>query len=359
MSLLAYRPDWEDARARLTAWWNGADLGRACLLMTTPRPEPWEAYPPLPEPPGWVTDYSTRDLEYHVHVRLRAAAGVEYLGEACPYVNAGDLAPNCLALYLGCHGVEQPGTVWCEPCLADPEAARFDYDPANFYWRFTQAAIRRTLELAGGKLLVQFPDLIEGLDTLAALRGTQQLLLDLVERPAWVHACLGRITDRYFSYYDRLYHLIRDEGGGSHYWAWAPGRLAKLQCDCSAMISPGMFRDFMLPVLGEMTERVSYSLYHWDGPGAIPHLDALLSLPRLDVIQWTSGAGAPGATDPGWWPLYHRILDAGKGLFLYGGSREELLALKREFGPQTQRMLLVTGAPSAREGEEYLRMMEL
>ena len=42
--------------------------------------------------------------------------------------------------------------------------------------------------------------------------------------------------------------------------------------------SPGLFREFMHPVLCEMTERISYSLYHLDGPQAIPHLDTLLAV---------------------------------------------------------------------------------
>lgn len=358
MTNLLYRPDWEEARARLTTWWTGGDIGRAAIQVSAPREEPWEQWPELGEPEGWVTDYSTRDLEYHVYVRLRNAASQTYLGEAEPRVNPGDLAPNCLALYLGCQGVEAPGTVWCEPCLDQPDPPDFRYDPDNFYWRFTRQAIARTLELARGKVLIQFPDLIEGLDTLAALRGTDRLLLDLIERPEWVQACLRQITDRYFHYYDVLYDLIRDEVGGSVFWVWAPGRMVKLQCDFSAMISPAMFREFMVPVLTEMTERVSHSLYHWDGPGAICHLDALLSIPRLDVLQWTPGAGIEPGGHPRWWPMYHRILEAGKRLNL-GVSAEDLPALKREFGERTKGMLLGVGAEDPQQGEELLRRMEL
>jgi len=86
--------------------------------------------------------------------------------------------------------------------------------------------------------------------------------------------------------------MMRDEVGGSIFWAWAPGRMAKFQCDFSAMISPAMFGEFMVPVLREMTERVSYCMYHWDGPGALGHHDHLLSLPRLTMLQWTPGADA-------------------------------------------------------------------
>jgi len=354
-----YREDWLEARDRLTTWWNGGDIGRALMQVTAPRQDPIEAIEELPEPEGWVTTYSTKDMDYKINGGLRGCVSSHYLGEAVPMMDAGNLAPNCLALYLGCHGVEMPGTVWCEPFVENPGDIKFRYDPENFYWQFSCEAFRRSVKLGKGKCLHQFPDLIEGLDTLAAMRGTDNVLLDLVERPEWVHACLRRTTDRYFHHYDILYDMIRDEVGGSIFWCWAPGRMAKFQCDFSAMLSPGMFRDFMGPVLREMTERVSYCMYHWDGPGALCHLDTLLSLPDLDMIQWTPGAGAEGSWNRRWWPYYHTILDAGKKIFIGANSEEHLLDLKREFGEQTKRMLVRMSANTPEEGEAFLRLMEV
>jgi len=358
MNSLLYRPDWQAARDRLTLWWNGGDIGRPALQITAPREHPWETIPEVPMPEGWVTDYSTRDLDYHVYARVKGVLHTDYLGEAVPAVNPGDLAPNCLALYLGCRGQEMPGTVWCEPFLDDLEGAEFAYDPDNFYWRFTQEAIRRTLDFGRGKLLIQFPDLIEGLDTLAAARGTEELLMDLIRKPEEVHRCLRQITCLYFRYYDVLYDLIRDEVGGSVFWAWAPGRMAKFQCDFSAMISPAMFAEFMGPILREMTERVSYCMYHWDGPGALAHKTVLFEIPRLTMLQWTPGAGAPPTYDRHWFPLYHEVLDAGKKLLVGANCREHLEAYKREFGEQTKQMLINCSAPSREEGEGWLRLME-
>jgi hypothetical protein len=357
---LQYHPDWDAARERLTIWWNGGDIGRPAMHIHSPLEAPREVIPALPEPEGWITGYSTKSLPYRVNLALRACTGTRYFGEAVPATSPGDLAPNCVALYLGCRGVEMPGTVWCEPCMASPEAARFDYDPENFYWRFTLAATREVADKGRGKFLQQFPDLIEGLDTLAAMRGTEELLEDLIERPEWVSACLRQITDRYFHYYDQLYDLIRDEVGGSVFWAWAPGRMAKFQCDFSAMISPAMFGEQMVPVLTEMCERVSYSMYHWDGPGAIPHHDHLLAIPRLTMLQWTPGAGAEGTWDPRWWPLYHKTLDAGKKLFVSVTELDQLRAMKREFGPGLKEMLIgVWKNCTPQEADEFLHTAEV
>jgi 5-methyltetrahydrofolate--homocysteine methyltransferase len=343
----------------LTTWWNGGDIGRPAMQITAPRETPIEEIPAMPEPEGWLTHYSTKSLPYRVNLALRSCIYHDYFGEAAPAYSSGDLAPNCLALYLGCRGIETAeDTVWCEPFIDDPGSFDFRCDPGNFYWNITLEATKRVRGQADGKFLDQFPDLIEGLDTLAAMRGTERLLEDLIRRPAWVHQSLRRITDLYFRYYDVLYDLVRDEVGGSVFWIWAPGRLTKLQCDFSAMISPAMFNEFMLPILIEMTERVSYSLYHWDGPGAIVHQEALLSIPRLNMIQWQPGAGNEPQWHQKWWPLYHKLFDAGKKILIGGGGREQLLALKKEFGEKCRGFCLGCEVNSREEAEGLMRLME-
>jgi hypothetical protein len=355
MSGLLYREDMDDVRKRLTAWWNGGDIGRPAMQITAPRPEPIEKVEAMAEPKGWVTGYSTTNFEYRVNLSARACINTYYLAEAVPCV-APDLAPNCLALFLGCQGVEMPGTCWCKPCISSPEEARFEFNPDNFYWKFCLRLSREQLRLGKGKFLLQFPDLIEALDTLAAMRGTQKLLIDLIERPDWVHGCLRKITDRYFHYYDLLYDMFRDEVGGSIFWAWAPGRMAKFQCDFSAMISPTMFGEFMVPVLNEMCARVGYCMYHWDGPGAIPHHDHLLSIKSLDMLQWTPGAGQPPTWDKKWWPLYHKTLEAGKKMLIGADSIERLKALKKEFKSHFKGFLINMGVKTPAEADEAMKV---
>jgi len=359
MSGLLYRQDVDEVRARLTTWWNGGDIGRPAMQITAPRPQPLEDIPAIPKPNGAGRDgYTTASFEFRVNFARRTCINTYHLADAVPTVSP-DLAPNCLALYLGCSGVEMPDTVWCEPCMASPEEARFEFDPHNFYWDFTLRLTHQMLRLGRGKWLLQFPDLIEGLDTLAAMRGTERLLADLIDRPQWVQRCLRQITDRYFHYYDILYDLMRDEVGGSSFWAWAPGRMAKFQCDFSAMISPEMFGELMVPVLREMCSRVGYAMYHWDGPGALPHHDHLLSITELPMIQWTPGAAVEPVDHPRWWPMYHKTVEAGKKVILLGcGGLESLGALKREFGTKLKQFMIGMHVESPAQAEEAMRIVE-
>ena len=358
MAGLLYREDMDAVRERMTTWLNGGDIGRPVMQIRAPREDAIEDIPEVPVPQGCTAAcYTTMSYEYRLNRGLRDCLNTWYLGEAVPYTSP-DLAPNCLALYLGCHGAEAEGSVWCQPCIESPETARFEVDEDNFYWQFTLKLARAFKDAGAGKWLQQFPDLIEGLDTLAAMRDTQKLLMDLVERPGWVHECLAKITQLYFVYYDRLYDLMKDEVGGSYFWSWAPGRMAKLQCDFSAMISPEMFGEFMVPVLDEMTRRLDYSMYHWDGPGAICHLDHLLSIEHLDIIQWTPGAGEPPTFDKTWWPLYHRCFEAGKKVDISAASIDHLAPLIKEFGENAKNFHIGYSAESPEAGEQALAFME-
>ncbi len=214
MGTLLYREDIDEVKKRLTLWWNNGDIGRPAMLLRAARSKPLEKIKPALKPKDWVTNYSTSNFDYRIFLSAATCINTHYLAETVPTV-AHCLGPNCLALFLGCRGVDGLDTVWFEPCIRNPEEAAFVYDPKNFYWVFTLRLAREQIRLARGKFLVEFPDLIEGLDTLATIRGTEGFLTDLSDRPKWVHHSLRQITDRHFHYYDILYDLIRDETGGS------------------------------------------------------------------------------------------------------------------------------------------------
>jgi 5-methyltetrahydrofolate--homocysteine methyltransferase len=138
--------------------------------------------------------------------------------------------------------------------------------------------------------------------------------------------------------------------------------MAKLQCDFSAMISPRMFEEFVLPYLWEQCERLDYSVYHLDGVEAIKHLDLILSIPKLTALQWTAGANEPGAGAAEWFEIYRRARKAGKSLLLLDVDGKDVPRLVEELGPEG--LLIGTAASSqgacpVREAEELLLAAEV
>jgi hypothetical protein len=94
---------------------------------------------------------------------------------------------------------------------------------------------------------------------------------------------------------------------------------------------------------------VERTLYHLDGPGAVRHVDSLLSLPYLDGIQWVPGAGAKPTVE--WLPLLTKIQDAGKLVYAYC-DQNNVRKILSELRPEG--VMLVTSCESVEEAERLL-----
>ena len=87
-----------------------------------------------------------------------------------------------------------------------------------------------------------------------------------------------------------------------------------MQCDLSVMISNELFERFARPELERQSRYLEYALYHFDGIEQIRHLDTLLSIEGIRMIQWTSVVGQPSPLK--FIPELKRIQESGKGLLL-------------------------------------------
>jgi len=136
--------------------------------------------------------------------------------------------------------------------------------------------------------------------------------------------------------YNTLLGMLSPEKNGVNTWMsiWCKERWYPLQCDYSAMLSPDMFGEFVKPSLQREAQFLDKSVYHWDGPNEIPHLDHLLDIDELTAIQWTAGDGQNNVIHPEWYPLFHRIQDKGKGLVLLNANPKYLPQLMDEFSPK-------------------------
>jgi 5-methyltetrahydrofolate--homocysteine methyltransferase len=231
------------------------------------------------------------------------------------------------------------------------------FDPDNKWWRLHKQIVSDGVKNSQGRYLVGVPDLIEGMDTLAQLRGHNQIVLDLFKRPKWVHARLREITNLYFIYFDAIYDMIKDDVGGnaySCYSIWGPGRTAKVQCDFSALISPSMFKKFVEPYLREQCSNLDFTLYHFDGTNALCHLDLLLKIPEITAIQWVPGAGKPLPESPKWFSIYKKILKAGKSLWL-NIPINLVKKFVRTFGEKG--LFIITNAKSEKEARDLIENM--
>jgi hypothetical protein len=356
---MKWKPDWNRARENLTKWWRREG---PALFLTAPRREPVADIPKPAEPSNpearWI------DPVYRCDRGEFEMSRTFYTAEAFPLLDT-KIGPGSLGTFLGSEPQFTPETVWFEPCIDDPDACEpLTFDPAGRWFRVHMAVIEEGVRRADGRYLVGTPDLIENMDTLAALRGSEPVLMDLIERPVWVQQRLGEINDAYFASFDLIHENVRDDGGGNasaSFSLWGPGRTAKVQCDFAAMISPTMFREFVIPYLAAQCEWLDHSMFHLDGEDAIPHLDALLEIDALDAIEWTprflstrdpNEAGG----SPKWYDLYRRIKAGGKSVQAVGVRPEQVLPLLDAVGPEG--MFLMSHAPNQDAAETLAEQVE-
>jgi 5-methyltetrahydrofolate--homocysteine methyltransferase len=108
-----------------------------------------------------------------------------------------------------------------------------------------------------------------------------------------------------------------------HFFGLWSNRPYTLQaCDFNALISPRHFQEFFLPDIARQAATVGRAFFHLDGPRAANHIDALLEVRELEVIQFTPGAGAPSAL--AWVELFRKIQEKGKSVLVICPSEEVL-----------------------------------
>jgi hypothetical protein len=326
-----WKINWEESKVRYADWWNGKGIVLSMWEHLQDGVKPHEAvFRPEPHRDWNQYWFDSQWRADHVHYLLSRSS---LLADIPPVANT-HLGPGSLAALLGAELVGGEDTIWIQHRSGSEMDLRFNEEhPA---WKLHMDLLQACKARAQGMYYIGCPDLCEGLDVLASLRGSQDVLMDMLLEPEETEAQLRQINAVYFDVYDRIYEVIRegDESAFCYFSLWAPGKVAKLQSDISIMISPGDYRRFVQPFIREQCERIDYTLYHLDGVGAQRHVDALLEIDGLNAIQWTPGIGEPQGGDPRWYDLYKRILAGGKSVMANFVTVKELEPLLDHVGNQ-------------------------
>jgi 5-methyltetrahydrofolate--homocysteine methyltransferase len=337
---MRFKQDWEEARKRLQAFWEYEMSESCCIAAVAPRekrlPCKYDYRAPKNLEQQWL------DVEFRYEQMIHQFAGTFYAGEAFP-LTIGNLGPGVIAGCMGNGFALGEETVWfdTDPFLTDwSKLEDLHLDESSFMWKKLTSMTKVFSERSQGDYIVGISDLGGNFDILAALRGTQNLLLDLVDHKDEVKQAITKIDTVWMEAFTKLSVIIGAHSKGYSSWMplWSPASWYPLQCDFSAMISPAMFEEFVVPSLAREADFLDNAIFHLDGPGALPHLDMILEIPGIHGIQWTPGAKIQHNNDiakkdeydlanPEWFPMYRKIQDRGKYLILLGVSPADVETL--------------------------------
>ena len=324
-----WKQNLDETKQHFINWWNHKGI---VLTMWEHFQEGVKPHADIPAPKPY-RDLNQRwfDPEWRAEYLDWYVAHSSLMADMLPVANT-QLGPGSLAAILG--GVFEGGedTIWIHPDPNYTDDIKFDRNHPN--WLLHKNLLKACKQKAQGHYYVGMPDLMEGLDVLAAIKGTDKVLLDTMMQPEVLEHQMQQINDIYFQVFDELYDIIRegDEMAFCYFSSWAPGKMSKLQCDISTMISVDDYRRFVQPFIREQCQKLDYTLYHLDGVGAMHHLDALLEIKELNAIQWTPGVGEPQGGNAKWYDLYKRILAGGKSILASWVTLDELRPLLDNIG---------------------------
>jgi hypothetical protein len=282
---LKYKPDFSEARTAWNYYWAGEKWKRPLVV-----PEPIPRNPLLNLESPWEKRYFNA-----VNGNYRLALDIIeewiqnhiYPAEAIPGFGP-DHGPDQFAACLGAKLCFAPGstsTNWIEPYVDDwHKFLPLKLDETSPIWQSLLKYTRLLAEHARGKYLVRICDLHSNADALSAIRGPDRLCLDFYDCPELVERAMRDVRRLYQPIYNRLYAAAGyDHTIGASGWApfWCEGKFATIQCDFICLVGPEISRRYILPALEEEAEFLDHCVYHFDGPGALPHLNDILSIKKI------------------------------------------------------------------------------
>lgn len=308
--------NWDRTKERLEALWENEIVDRACIAIPVSSGTDYEAITTMSsELSQEELEKNYTDPDYMTRHFREKIKHTKYMGDALPclFPNFGT---SGFVQYVGQTPNYKPDTIWFEPIMKEPDASKIIFCE-NMYEEHIRI-VKRLIELSKDEYFVSMPDHCGITDGLASIRGTEELLFDLVEEPDFVKESIRKLIDiqkrTIPGFYDAIYKNNRY--GITHAWMhlWSAKHIMQIQCDFSVMISPADYKKFILPELEASTEWMDHAVYHLDGQEQIRHLDYILSVAAIRMIQWTPVAGQPPTSN--FIPVLQRIQKAGKGLVL-------------------------------------------
>ncbi|MCW0481809.1 hypothetical protein [Gaoshiqia sediminis] len=326
-----WKTNWEESQRRYIDWWNGKGIVLSMWEHLQKDGAPHEVVPP----PALARDlhqlwFDPKWRAENLHYQLSRSS---FKADILPVANT-HLGPGSLAAMMGAVLDGGEDTIWIKH--VEGKELNLTFNENDPYWKLHEDLLKACKANSANRYYVGCPDLVEGLDVLASIRGTSEVMMDMIMDPDGLEQQLQQVNDVYFEVFDRIYNIIRegDEMAFCYFSIWGPGKVSKLQCDLSIMISEEDFRRFVQPYIWEQCRKIDYTLYHLDGVDAQRHLDALLEIDELNAIQWTPGVGQPQGGDPSWYNLYKRILAGGKSVMANWVTLDELEPLLDNVGNQ-------------------------
>lgn len=350
-----YKDNWDEAYERILAWWEGGSLDRPVIISPIARRDAKTFQPSCD--PGFQ---GHRDLnEQYIFEKNKHYLETNlFPAESVPCTRNHYASWLCMIGAMAGSKVRYSAdSAW----LQEIENL-YDYPLAEFSSLFPPYALtvklmKRHAEEYGWNCILGSDALIDPITTLSMMRGMENLCLDMMEQPVNVKKWLEGLSEIRYRIADG-YKKTRENLGRCEEinWCniWAPGEMDIIECDFSTVLSPEMFREFVLPEAEKEAQFYDYAGWHLDGTAEIRHLDDICSIKNIRAIQWTSDTFT---TQMDHIDLFKRIRKMKKSLLFGCDSIDEAVSVTKEIGKDGLAFDLTNAVKTEKEMEEAIRRL--
>ena len=343
-----FKNNFEATIAHFNRWWSRKE-GTTLLVADLKRPGPSYSN---------IKEFTNIELSHKKHFNYLKTGS--FYGDTVPDMSSY-LGPGSLCTFIGAQPLYSNKTIWYkEGCTTSDEVLENCKNFLNSnqkelpWYDWSLRATEYYKDKSEEEYMASMPDLQQNLDIVAAVMGADRMFIEIMDYPGKIHELLDSLYYVWEKAFNAHWDIIKSEDEYSaytHYNIVGKGRTSILQSDISCMMSEDMFNEFELPYLRKQCRILDNVIYHLDGPGAVRHLDSILSIDEINAVQWVPGAGSPGNADECWYHLYDKIVQKGKGLYVFLWP-DEIDTFIEKYGKG--RILIRTRADSAQEQKQLV-----
>ena len=322
-------PDFE----RCDGFWQRQDVDRPLLAGWVGTYQVSDLYPNgMPKlPEGELEPADVRfelfELDYETLYERHRNTGADVPWAAFPVMPL----PWVEAI-IGCPIYHRGGNIWAEPWLDSYDRLERDGLQLNQAWLDRLVAFTQWLvDLSAGRFPVALSLMRGPADLLAAMRGAERSIYDLVDHPEEVKRTLGMLTDVWIQVARAQLARIPSFAGGygfSVQYLWARQTGGWFQDDV-AFWSPTFYRRYLFECEARLSECMPVTGIHLH-PVSLFVVDDLVEMPGLDVIEVNLDDVGPRIQEM--MPQFRHILEK-KRLMVWGEFTVEDLQAMRESLP--------------------------
>ena len=320
--------DFEGTKKKWKTFWEGGFIGRPLMYISAPK----EGVKAPQSRQTYVERVRTLQKGDWTSVLENFSQIVDchyWEAEAIPFFTS-DLAPDSYAAYYGGELVciDGQNTTWVKPIANSVVGLNpiINKSEGSFY-DISKKYLEFATKFAGDKFLISTTDYHTHLDALSCMITPENHCMEMLDCPEEVERVLSVLKADFRGVFEDFYKAGDCENRGSIGWSptYCEGRFAVIQCDFIYMIGSELARRFAIPAIEEEANYLDHCVYHYDGIGALRHLDDILAIKKIDCIQWVPG---PNHRTTEWKDLLKRIQKAGKSLWIGDWTPDEILADK-------------------------------